>query len=755
MTNRLTKTLGMALLGITFTACGAVEDAGADDTLATEGKDSFGDVQAALSAMPRARVIDSHADRIPSAIVGHLADAAPGLRAADARSGAASALAAVAPAFRLQAQDLVFKRMTQDEAGNRFLHYGQTKDGIEVLGDGLILQVSEGGQVLGAFGTARDGQASSIGKARISASAAELAATRLASARNTAVDGAARLTYVRDENTGKLHLTQAVRVKGEQADGMPYDATLFIDAGTGALRLEASHIHTAINRAVYHGNNTSTLPGTLRRSEGGAVTNDAHIDQNYDHLGTTYNCYKTVFNRDSYNNAGAQLRSTVHHQVNYVNAFWNGSQMVYGDGDNSTSGMLGKDLDVTVHELTHAVTSSESNLTYSNESGALNEGMSDIFAAVCESWTRPTPWTIDADIWKIGEDIWTPATAGDALRYMANPTQDGSSKDYYPERYTGFSDNGGVHWNSGIANLAFQLLAQGGTHPRGKTTTVVAGIGVEKAGRIFYKANTDLLTASSNFAAAKTATEQAATQLGYDAATLASVTAAWQAVGVGGTVTPPPGTVTALVDGVAVANISASAGEVKYYKLTVPAGQSSVKFTTSGGTGDLDLYVKLGSQPTTTSYDCKSESSSNAETCTINSPAAGDYFVTLSAYAAFSGASLVGDYVITTTPGNVLTNGVATVPYGGASGSMTCFTISVPSGKTSIVFNQATSGTSSGDADLYVRFGSAPTTSTYNCRPYLTGSTESCTISNPSAGTWYACSRGYSAYTNVTMKGTY
>ncbi len=149
------------------------------------------------------------------------------------------------------------------------------------------------------------------------------------------------------------------------------------------------------------------------------------------------------------------------------------------------------------------------------------------------------------------------------------------------------------------------------------------------------------------------------------------------------------------------------------------------------------------------------ESSSNAETCTINSPAAGDYFVTLSAYASFSGASLVGDYVITTTPGNVLTNGVATVPYGGASGSMTCFTISVPAGKTSIVFNQATSGTSSGDADLYVRFGSAPTTSTYNCRPYLSGSTESCTISNPSAGTWYACSRGYSAYTNVTMKGTY
>ena len=105
--------------------------------------------------------------------------------------------------------------------------------------------------------------------------------------------------------------------------------------------------------------------------------------------------------------------------------------------------------------------------------------------------------------------------------------------------------------------------------------------------------------------------------------------------------------------------------------------------------------------------------------------------------------------------GNVLTSGVETAPYSGALGAMNCFTLSVPAGKTSLVFNQTGKSGTTGDADLYVRFGSAPTTSTYNCRPYLSGSTESCTISNPGAGTWYACSRGYSAYTNVTMKGTY
>ena len=96
-----------------------------------------------------------------------------------------------------------------------------------------------------------------------------------------------------------------------------------------------------------------------------------------------------------------------------------------------------------------------------------------------------------------------------------------------------------------------------------------------------------------------------------------------------------------------------------------------------------------------------------------------------------------------------------TAQYNGASGSWTCWTLAVPSGKSSVVFNQVGESGATGDADLYVRFGSAPTTSSYNCRPYLSGNTETCTISNPSAGTWYACSRGYSAYTKVTMKGTY
>ena len=144
----------------------------------------------------------------------------------------------------------------------------------------------------------------------------------------------------------------------------------------------------------------------------------------------------------------------------------------------------------------------------------------------------------------MGEDIFTPATAGDALRYMNNPTADsslyppelGGSRDFYAERYTGTQDNGGVHLNSGIPNLAFQLLVEGGKHPRDKTTFAVPGIGIEKAGKIFYRALTMGFTANTTLAQARTITENAAETI-YPGCTKAAVGTAWAAVGVG---TAPP-----------------------------------------------------------------------------------------------------------------------------------------------------------------------------------------------------------------------
>jgi hypothetical protein len=140
---------------------------------------------------------------------------------------------------------------------------------------------------------------------------------------------------------------------------------------------------------------------------------------------------------------------------------------------------------------------------------------------------------VRAATWNLAETIWTPGTAGDAMRYMNDPVKDGQSYDYYPTRYLGADDNGGVHLNSGIANLAFYLLVQGGKHPRGKTANVVPALGIDKSAAIFYRALANYLGANATFQDARNATAQAATELyGADAAT--ATHAAWTAVGVPG-----------------------------------------------------------------------------------------------------------------------------------------------------------------------------------------------------------------------------
>ncbi|HZI09100.1 MAG TPA: M4 family metallopeptidase [Myxococcus sp.] len=628
-----------ALLALPLAACEMSGDAQSNDT---PKHDELSDIQSSLASMPGAEVVGRHEDGVPFLVRGHLGSAdhsLAGFGSANVHSAISASLQGIARSFRLNASDLVPGKVTVDGEGFTRIRYQQTKNGLPVLGQELIVHLDPMGNIVMANGSARDGETGAATKAKIAPEAAAAAALRNTVALRASTEGAPELVYVRPGEGQKLRLAFDVTVTGEGRE-LPIRDHVFVDAVTGEELLRASDIHTAMNRAVYSANNGTSLPGTLRRSEGGAATGDTHVDDNYTHLGTTYDCYKTLFNRDSYNNAGAQLRSTVHYSSNYVNAFWNGTQMVYGDGNGVDSGPLGRDLDVTVHELTHAVTSSESNLTYSNESGALNEGMSDIFAAVCESWTRS--WATDADVWKIGEDIWTPATAGDALRYMANPTQDGSSKDYYPERYVGTSDNGGVHWNSGIANLAFKLLSTGGTHPRSKTTVNVAGVGVEVAARIFYKANTDLFTSSTTFAQAKTYTAQAASSLGYAASVVDSVNKAWEAVGVG--VTTPPPACTLLSNGVTVTGISGASGSEKHYCIDVPAGRAS-SYVMSGGSGDADMYVRVGAAPTTSSYNCRPYLNGNNETCNIASQSTNQrIYVMLRGYTSYSSTSLKATY---------------------------------------------------------------------------------------------------------------
>lgn len=196
--------------------------------------------------------------------------------------------------------------------------------------------------------------------------------------------------------------------------------------------------------------------------------------------------------------------------------------MVYGDGDGNTFVPLSGALDVIAHELTHAVTDTSADLIYQNESGAINESMSDIFGTLVEYHFNNKP------DWQVGEDIYTPNVAGDALRSMEDPTLSGDP-DHYSKRYTGTGDYGGVHINSGISNKAAFLLANGGTH----YGVTVAGIGNDKAGDIYFRTLTQYLTPNSNYSHFRVSTIQAATDLyGASSAEVASVKAAFSAVGV-------------------------------------------------------------------------------------------------------------------------------------------------------------------------------------------------------------------------------
>jgi len=760
LTNKLVRTFCAAWLGLAFTACDTTEQqqVDVDDVMTMAVKDGT-DIQQALSALPGATVLGTHeSDGVPYFVKGNFGMAtgsAKGLSAEDAKATVQNVLSAVAPIFRLRAEDLVYKRMSLDDSGNQHMRFQQMKGGMPVVNGELILHVDAQGNVYAANGDARDDQASvqqlRLAKPQIAADAAAMAASNSTQALDKSAK-AERLVYVRDTNQN-LVLAHEIRVTGSRLDGIPVEDVVYINANTGAVALRAPKVYTALNRAVYSANNGTSLPGTLKRSEGGAATGDNHVDTNYTRLGGTYNCYSVNFGRDSYNNAGAQLKSTVHYSSNYVNAYWNSTQMVYGDGDGVNSTMLGLDNDVTTHELTHAVTENESNLTYSGESGGINEAMSDIFGAYCESYESGS-WITTDDVFKVGEDIWTPATAGDALRYMYDPKLDGSSLDYW----TSSAGSVDVHYSSGIANLAFTLMSRGGTHPRGKSTIVVPAVGTQKAGKVWYFANRDYLTSSSNYAALKTALASAAAAAWPgDAAVADSADKAMQAVGVGSTTPPPSACTTTVVlsNGVTVTGVQADVGAWSCtYTLSVPASQTSLSFALSGGTGDGDMYVKFGAVPTSTTYDCRPYTSGNNETCNFTNPAAGTWYVKVNGYTAFSGASLKGTYSGGSS-GTTLTNGVATASYSGSAATWKCWTLAVPTGTTSVVFNQAGVTGNTGDADLYVRQGAAPTTSTYACRPYLGGNTETCTISNPAAGTWYACSYGYSAYTGVTMKGTY
>ncbi|WEO97533.1 M4 family metallopeptidase [Streptomyces sp. FXJ1.172] len=288
---------------------------------------------------------------------------------------------------------------------------------------------------------------------------------RLAQHEDQALSGSALRTLQHDSALRTLRRDTAVRTETAAAAAAPAAAKP--------------------RRTIYDAGHGTGLPGTEVRAEGQDPVQDASANRAYAGLGATFELYLKAYERDSIDGRGLPLNASVHYGTDYDNAFWNGEQMVFGDGDGQIFADFTSSVDVIGHELTHGVTQYTANLDYEGQSGALNESVSDVFGSLIKQYSLGQ--SADQADWLIGEGLLAPGVHGTALRSMKAPgtayDDPRLGKDPQPATMAGYvhtsSDNGGVHINSGIPNHAFYLLA-----------TALAGHAWEKAGQIWY----DVLT---------------------------------------------------------------------------------------------------------------------------------------------------------------------------------------------------------------------------------------------------------------------
>ena len=286
------------------------------------------------------------------------------------------------------------------------------------------------------------------------------------------------------------------------------------------------------HRLVYDARGRDELPGRLVRGEGEKKSADAAVNEAYDFAGDTFDFYHALFGRNSLDDAGMTLVSSVHVGEPdgrgfqpMSNAFWDGSQMAYGDGDGGVFRRFTRSLDVVAHELTHGVQSFTSNLVYRGQSGAINEHFSDVFGALVRQWRAGE--SVESANWLIGAEVLVPAPTRRAIRDMEHPGTayandpvlgDDPQPDHMRTFSAGPADSGGVHLNSGIPNRAFVLAAQ-----------ALGGPAWEQAGRIWYDAMLQL-SRTSQFADLARITAQVAGDR-FGAAAKKAVKAAWKKVG--------------------------------------------------------------------------------------------------------------------------------------------------------------------------------------------------------------------------------
>lgn len=281
-------------------------------------------------------------------------------------------------------------------------------------------------------------------------------------------------------------------------------------------------------RTIYDAKNGLTLPGKLVRGEGGAKSADTSVNEAYDGSGKTYDFYLNNFQRNSIDDRGMRLDSTVHYRKNFNNAFWNGQQMVYGDGDGQIFQRFTKSIDVIGHELTHGVTQYEAGLVYQDQPGALNEHFSDVFGSLLKQYVKQQ--TAKQADWLIGEGLFAPTIHGVALRSMKAPGTAYNDpligRDPQPAHMKNFvkttSDSGGVHINSGIPNKAFYEVA-----------IAIGGRAWERAGKIWYRTLINKIQPLTNFAECAGMTyEVAGTLFGQGSTEQKAVRAGWAVVGI-------------------------------------------------------------------------------------------------------------------------------------------------------------------------------------------------------------------------------
>ncbi|MFJ9839820.1 M4 family metallopeptidase [Kitasatospora sp. NPDC101155] len=516
-------------------------------------------------------------------------------------------------------EKLVTKDVVQDANGGRHLRYERTYAGLPVLGGDLIVHQDAAGATKSVT---KASEASLAGVDTTPALAAPKAQEAALAAEQGSVDSAPRLVVWAADGAPKLAWETVVN--GRESDGTPSKLHVVTDARTGDVLSKADGIKRGSGTGVFVGQVplTTTQSGSQFQlkdaSRGGQYTTDmangtsgngtlftnstdtwgngqvgnrqsAAVDAQFG-AAATWDFYKNTFGRSGIKNDGVGAMSRVHYDTGYVNAFWDDGCfcMTYGDGASDTHPLT--ELDVSGHEMSHGVTSATANLNYSGESGGLNEATSDIMGTGVEFYAN---LPANPPNYLIGELININGN-GTPLRYMDKPSKDGSSADSW---YSGVG-NLDVHYSSGVANHFFYLLSEGSgaktingfsyNSPTVNNITV-AGIGRDKALQVWYKALTAYMTSTTDYAAARTATLNAATDLyGANSTEYNQVATAWAAVNVGSL--PNPGGITVISPG----NQSTAVGGSVNLQIKASGGTAPLSYSATGLPAGLAINAGTG-----------------------------------------------------------------------------------------------------------------------------------------------------------------